>query len=148
MKKSILSCFFILIIFNSILALPQNGEIKVLISNIKSDDGEAIVTLFKSKEGFPDDQGKAFAFIKSKIKGGNVNAVFKNIPLGTYAIGVLHDENSNGVMDTKPYSRTPEEGVGVSNNAKGINGPPSFEDSKFKLDSNSVTIEIKVEYLQ
>ena len=40
----------------------------------------------------------------------------------------------------------PQEGHGASNNAKGHFGPPSFDDAKFALDSNSLNLNIKIQY--
>lgn len=68
--------------------------------------------------------------------------VFENLPSGEYAISLYHDENENNKLDTGWFG-IPNEGYGCSNNAKGMMGPPKYEDAKFQLTSNKeMTIKI------
>ncbi|MFH1825222.1 MAG: DUF2141 domain-containing protein [Candidatus Firestonebacteria bacterium] len=121
------------------------GKIIVLMDNFRSDKGEAKVALFNSKDGFPDNPKKAYKAIISKIENEKSEAIFTDIPFGVYAVGVLHDENSNGKMDTGWFG-IPIEGFGASNDAKGFMGPPEFDKAKIKLISDSLSIKIKVNY--
>ena len=102
--------------------------------------------LFNNKKGFPNDAGKAINTAKGSILNGKATIVLKDIPDGEYAIGVIHDENGNGKMDTN-FLGMPKEGVGVSNNAKGHFGSPSYEDSKFRLNRKSLIMTITIKYL-
>jgi len=68
-----------------------------------------------------------------------------NIPSGNYAFAIFHDENSNMELDLNVLS-IPKEGFAFSNNAMGLFGPPSWEQSSFSLPENSVltqNIELK-----
>jgi uncharacterized protein (DUF2141 family) len=70
----------------------------------------------------------------------------KDVPHGTYAVSVIHDEDGDGKLDTS-WLGIPREGVGVSMNAKGKAGPPKYKDAKFVLDAAEKKLKIKVRYL-
>jgi uncharacterized protein (DUF2141 family) len=57
----------------------------------------------------------------------------------------MHDQNSNGVLDTNLLG-IPQEGIGVSNNALNTFGPPIFEESCFNLNEPKKVIEITLDY--
>ena len=68
---------------------------------------------------------------------------FDNIQDSIIAVSVYQDEDSNGELDTN-FLGMPSEPVGVSNDAKGIFGPPSYEDAEFRFTS-SKTINVKID---
>jgi uncharacterized protein (DUF2141 family) len=83
---------------------------------------------------------------KSTILNGHATCQFENIPSGTYAVSVFHDENSNGKLDTN-FLGIPREGVGASNNAKGHLGPPKFSAAAFHHSGSRTALKITVKYL-
>ncbi|NTU58259.1 MAG: DUF2141 domain-containing protein [Chlorobiaceae bacterium] len=125
--------------------LANSGCITVNIDNLRSSDGKVGVALFKVKEGFPDKTERALEG-KSIAAGDHCIVMFENVPYGTYAVSVLHDENGNGKMD-KTFIGIPKEGFGTSNNPKIRMGPPSFSESKFELGKGEVTLTISMNYL-
>ena len=143
MKSKILSSLFILI---SVITYSQSSEIVINIIGLRSDKGKCLLYLYNNKKGFPNDAGKAIISARGDILNGKSTIVLKDIADGEYAIGVIHDENGNGRMDTN-FLGMPKEGVGVSNNAKGHFGSPSYEDSKFHLNRKSLIMNISVKYL-
>lgn len=149
MKKTL--PFFVLLATLSAPAIAEQvpasaGTIEVCIDNIRSSDGTVGVALFNTKKGFPGKSHKA-------LEGQNVPAGeqcvvrFENVPYGSYAVSVLHDENGNGKMD-KAFLGIPKEGFGTSNNPKISMGPPSFSDSRFELDQQVLTLNIDMKYLR
>ncbi|MFZ4523753.1 MAG: DUF2141 domain-containing protein [Bacteroidales bacterium] len=116
------------------------------ISGLRSDKGKCLLYLYNNKKGFPNDVKKAINSAMGNILNGKSTIVLKDIPDGEYAIGVIHDENGNGKMDTN-FIGMPEEGVGVSNNAKGHFGSPSYEDSKFHVNRKSLIMTITIKYI-
>lgn len=122
------------------------GTIEVCIDNIRSSDGTVGVALFNTKKGFPDKSERAIKG-KSVPAGKQCIVLFKNVPYGTYAVSVLHDENGNGKMD-KAFLGIPKEGFGTSNNPKLKMGPPSFSDSQFDLAEQKMTLNINMKYLR
>jgi uncharacterized protein (DUF2141 family) len=66
-----------------------------------------------------------------------------NLPSGTYAISLYHDENGNNKLDTGIFG-IPQEKFGFSNNATSFAGPPSFKQCKFEFKENkTLKIDLK-----
>lgn len=122
------------------------GTIEVCIDNIRSSDGTVGIALFNTKKGFPDKNSTAIKG-KSVPAGKQCIVHFENVPYGTYAVSVLHDENGNGRMD-KGFLGIPKEGFGTSNNPKLKMGPPSFSESRFDLAQEKMTLNINMKYLR
>ncbi len=125
---------------------PQaTGRLSVEIEGFRSDRGEALVSLFSSQDGFPEDMEKAWQDLHVKIKEGRALAAFTALPYGTYALGVLHDEDMNGQMDSS-WLGQPREGFGFSGRPEYNFGPPSFNDTAFLMVSKSRQIVVWVRY--
>lgn len=123
---------------------PDAGIVlKVVITGFENDDGKVRVALFRSEEGFPSKQDKAYRREAAYIVAGKARVAFTNLPAGTYAVGAFHDEDSDSKLD-KNLVGMPTEAWGASNAAKGFMGPPSYEDASFSVDASRV-IEIEVE---
>jgi uncharacterized protein (DUF2141 family) len=120
------------------------GIIRVTVGNLRNTQGLVGVALFDTKQGFPDKTEKAIEG-HSVPAGDHCVVEFANVPFGTYAVSVLHDENSNGRMD-KNFIGIPREGFGTSNNPKIRRGPPSFAESSFSLENNELAMKIDMNY--
>lgn len=141
---------FICLIFSpclcfDVFAGTATGRINVEVTGLRSNSGEVRVHLYSSKEGFPSNPRKAMATIVIVIGNSGASVIFRDIPFGDYAISVLHDENGNKKMDMN-WLMIPKEGFGASNNPRFTLGPPSFNDARFRIDSEELTIKIKVKY--
>jgi uncharacterized protein (DUF2141 family) len=146
-KIKVFVCLIVLVSFSSSAIPPvETGQLKVKITGLRKPQGNIMGSLFNSKEGFPGDASKAIKKTVVKIESGELVFYFKDIPFGTYAVGVMHDENNNKEMDTN-FIGIPKEGFGVSNNAKGKFGPPSYDDAKFQFTKDGQEIAIKVTYM-
>lgn len=121
------------------------GDLVVSISNLKNTTGQVGILVFKQEDGFPSENTKAFRDILVPIEGTSLKYTFSDLPFGEYAVAVMHDENRNQELDTNLFG-IPREGNGVSNNAVGRLGPPSFEQAAFRFERNNQTIAIKVRY--
>jgi uncharacterized protein (DUF2141 family) len=124
---------------------PKNTyTITVKITNFKSSKGKCNVTLFNTANGFPAKAEQAFQNKTTTIIDNAVVLKFENIPNGTYAIAVMHDENDNKKMDTN-FLGIPKEGYGISNNKYPIMSAPFFDDAKFVVSDDKYII-IKMKY--
>ena len=123
------------------------GETLVVeMRGFRSDRGKALVALFGSKDGFPDKPNKAARRLQVDIKKGAAIAVLSDVPPGTWAVAVLHDEDGDKSMKTGLFG-IPKEGYGASQDARGRFGPPSFGDAKFEIRAGrKVTTRIKMVY--
>lgn len=108
--------------------------------------GQAIIAVFDSKEGWPKLE-RAIRVEKIKLEKVTVDVTFRDLPPGTYAVEVIHDENENGKLDMRwlPYPK-PTEGAGASNDAPASIGPPSWSDARFKLSEKGGAITIHLRY--
>jgi uncharacterized protein (DUF2141 family) len=117
--------------------LKEVKNIKVSVVNALSDNGTIAFALY-TKESFLKTPLESKS---ATIKNGLSTVEFENISTGNYAIVCFHDENSNGQMDFE-LNGMPKEAFGASNNVMNF-GPPQFEDSKFEVSNNNLTLEIK-----
>ncbi len=147
MKKGMLVCAIVLAVAGAVPAqlTASRGEVTVIVENFRADAGQARFLLFRSEDGFPDEQPKAFKTVVVDVKNYKAQATFADLPYGTYAVYVLHDENANGILD-KNFFKVPTEGYGASNNAAGIMEMPEFDDAEITLNSARLTIRVDIQY--
>lgn len=115
-------------------------NIQVTITDIKSDEGMLYIGLYNSEATFLD---KRYKSARSTIENGKVIITFADIPAGTYAVSVFHDENGNQKMDTN-FMGIPKEDIGCSNNAKGFMSAPKWEKAKFDVSNQEVSLTINM----
>jgi uncharacterized protein (DUF2141 family) len=126
--------------------VPGENVIHVEISGLRSERGQMLCALFSSAEAFPTKADKAVARLTAKIAERQAVCDFTGVVPGTYAVSVVHDENSNGKLD-RNFVGMPREGVGASNDAKGHMGPPKFSAASFRYESGRLDMKIHVNYL-
>ena len=119
----------------------------VRVTGARNAKGKIGVTLFQDTKGFPDDTSRAIRQESAEIDPKTMSAqvTFKDVPQGTFAVAVLHDENGNGKMD-KNFVGIPKEGYGASNNPKKKRRAPTFDEAKFSLNASEQAIEITLIY--
>jgi uncharacterized protein (DUF2141 family) len=141
--------FAVLMFVNlSAIALAQSPcpGIHVKILNIRNSTGTVACALFESPAGFPIEYLRSATNIMViKIRDTQARCDFLDIPPGTYALAVIHDENTNGKFDTN-WMGVPTEGYGFSNDAKGWLGAPSFSAASFQYDGQNLELTISLHY--
>ena len=80
-----------------------------------------------------------------KIRDAQARCHFLDIPPGTYALAVIHDENMNGKLDTN-WLGIPKEGYGFSNDAKALLSAPSFSAASFSYEGGDLALTITLHY--
>jgi len=118
----------------------------IRVTGLRSDSGKVHVILFDRAKGYPTRPGKSTRKAVGSISGGVSIVTFKGLSPGTYAASALHDEDSDGRMKTN-FIGMPKEGIGASNDARGVMGPPSFEAACVEVSAPRTTIGIKMRYL-
>jgi len=125
---------------------PALGDITVVVTNLRSIDGDILISLYDKAEGFPKDRD---AIVRAAAvppdDSGQVTTVFEDLPHGDYAIAVLHDEDGSRGMTFGRF-HLPKEGYCFSNNVKVRFKPPKFKKTKFTLDGNNVSQTLKMRY--
>ena len=118
----------------------------VRILNIRNSTGTVACALFESPDGFPLEFLRyATHIMVLKIRGTQARCDFLDIPPGTYALAVSHDENMNGKLDTN-WLGIPREGYGFSNDARALLGAPAFSAASFQYDGQNPEFTISLHY--
>ena len=121
------------------------AELAVTIDGGRSGDGQFRVALFENASGFPSGPEAPAKSQSVTAQEGAIGIDIADLNPGIYAVAVYHDENGNGELD-KNLLGIPTEGYGFSNNARGLMGPPSFEDAAITLEGASQSIAISLVY--
>ncbi len=127
----------------------QEAEVVLEVDAIGFDNhrGHAIAKLYR-----PGDNVLApgsYRRVKVEIRGGEAQLRFEDVPEGTYALVVFHDENDNGEIDHN-FLHIPKEQLGFSRGFRPgvIAGMSSFEKLAFELrhpaDGAPVVVQIEV----
>jgi uncharacterized protein (DUF2141 family) len=133
----------VLSLLSSARASSAGGGLQAPVKGVRNAKGRVGCLLFDSPEGFPGDQKKARQRVLSAIADGAGVCKF-DVPAGSYAIVVMHDENANGKLDTNLFGM-PTEGYGASRGAHGTFGP-KYEDARFDYHGGSLTMPITLKY--
>jgi uncharacterized protein (DUF2141 family) len=118
----------------------------VKILDIKNSAGVVACALFETSEGFPTEfLHSATNIIMTKVQDTQARCDFVDIPPGTYALAVIHDENMDGKLGTN-WMGVPTEGYGFSDDAKASMSAPSFEAARFQYDERNLDLTISLNY--
>ena len=117
----------------------ETYSLTVKVVETDNNDGQMFIALYDSETQFLE---KAIKATKTKVSNKACIVTFNEIPKGTYAVSIFHDENSNNKLDSN-FLGIPKEDYGCSNDAKGFMGPPKWNDAKFQLkDNTTITITL------
>ncbi len=131
-KKLLLSALTILTVFSALSMATKAADVTVQINQIEKNQGHLLVSIFAGKENYNANKAKSSLMVKVSKKSHSI--IFKNIPNGSYAIKLYHDENDNKKLDMNLFG-IPSEGYGFSNNV-GAYGPANFKDASFNITHN------------
>ena len=111
-------------------------ELTVQVTDVKHTDGELLIGVFNSEDGFPPEIQKAL--VSAKIKPESPMHTFENLPQGNYAVVVIHDRNKSGQLDRNLLGM-PKEPVGLSNyQSIGLSNLPTFRKASFELKESGL----------
>ena len=123
-------------------APKKKGTLIIKFNGMNSNSGNVKIALCNSDENYKNHKAP---FIGKSIPINKNSAVieFDDLPIGDYAIKAFHDEDANDELNTNILG-IPIEDYGFSNNARGMFGPPSWEDAKFGLNDETKIVEIEI----
>jgi uncharacterized protein (DUF2141 family) len=124
---------------------PDAGRLEVRVEGIEHEDGSMRFALFATPDGFPSDPASAEVVETLDVSDSVMTWTLEDVATGLWAVAVLHDEDADAEMATDWLGR-PSEGWGVSNDARGSFGPPSFEDASFEVVAAGTSIVIHLDY--
>lgn len=121
-----------------------SASLNVAVTGIKSASGVVRLVICPPDTGFPNCQTRAERSASLKIANGRATAQFSGLPAGTYAVGVFHDANSNGKLDTA--LGIPREGYGFSRNPPFRPRAPRFAEAALTV-SGATSEVITLRYI-
>lgn len=120
------------------------GVLSVELTGLRNAKGTLMLCLSAAPKHFPDCRAdpaaRTILTSAAKVKG----LAFRDVPAGSYALSVMHDENGNAKLDT--MMRIPREGFGFSRNPVVRFGPPKFEQVRFAMPAGAHSMPIKMRY--
>ena len=145
MKSILLIIVLFLTVSFSSIHQNETYSLTVTVAELRNSEGLVQFTLYNKDGSIPDEKFKNYYLQKSAVISNNSSTVtFENVPLGWYAVNILHDENENRKID-KGFVM-PKEGIGFSNYTSiGLTNRPKFEKAKFEVKSNT-SKQVKVIY--
>ena len=120
------------------------ASLTVTVTELRSAKGHLRLGVFDSAKGFPRTRERALLW--KTLPSDSAERVFRfDLPPGTYAVVVLHDENGNKKVDEN-FLGVPKEGYGVSNNPKPRYRAATFDEAKFELSERGAEITVSIQY--
>lgn len=136
----------IVLLSSSSIQAQETFSLTVEVKDLRNSEGTVLFALYNRKDAFPDEHYKKyFKKLTGKIVNGTSLVTFENIPVGKYAVNILHDENNDGKI--KKGLIMPIEGIGFSNyKSIGLSNKPTFSKASFDLQSDK-KIKVNIIYL-
>jgi uncharacterized protein (DUF2141 family) len=124
----------------------NNATLELSLTGLRSQKGNVLVCISANPKFFPKTCDKDPASIKVRVASGQATRItVPDMPPGTYALAIIHDENSNNKMDMKAI--LPAEGFGFSRNPRIMFGPPSFKAAAFTVAAGGNSLTVKIGYM-
>jgi len=122
--------------------IEGTASLTVEVLGLESNEGSVALALFDSLETFEQRTAAVASGIVAPQEGRAIWSV-ADLPAGIYAVAVFHDLNDNGELDRATLG-PPAEPYGFSNDARGMFGPPRFENVAIEVPPGRHTIEIRL----
>ncbi len=130
----------------SVLLLCNNapadtGSFEIAVGNVRSNNGRVDVAICPESTYL---KNCPYNF-SAPARAGTTVVTATNVPFGTYAAQVFHDENNNKKVDRALFG-IPKEGVGFSNDAPINFAAPKFAAAMFRFTAPAQKITLKLRY--
>lgn len=123
--------------------LSPDDAVRFLVIGAGDDSGQIRIAVYASPETFNDP---AMAARKASVSIQQGEAVawlpISELP-ERFAVAVFHDVNQNGALDRNRLG-IPTERYGFSRSARGLMGPPTFDDAVIDRPPAGETIELSI----
>jgi len=115
------------------------------VDGLRNHQGQVCLSVFAASKDFPSKTANAVQSQCLKITDTPLRVTLRQLPLGSYAVAVLHDENSDGKAN-QTFLGVPKEGFGFSRNPIIRFGPPKFANSAIPVRGSTKNILIQLRY--
>ncbi|MEM1381526.1 MAG: DUF2141 domain-containing protein [Pseudomonadota bacterium] len=113
------------------------APLTVVVEDVRSDKGDIYISVQTSDEYM---QSSSSAGSMEDPEKGTMTLEYE-VPEGTYAISVWHDEDGNGEFD-RQENGMPLDGWALSSDGSGW----QFDDVSFKVSRRGKTVTVEMEY--
>ena len=120
------------------------GSLEIDVAGMRSARGLIRICLTADPKNFPGCVDDKHAVTRSVPASQHIIR-FDDLPPGSYAAALIHDENSNAKLDT--LLGIPREGFGFSRNPPIGFGPPRFSAAQFALGGVAETQQVTMRYM-
>jgi uncharacterized protein (DUF2141 family) len=124
-------------------ATPNAAIVAVEVEGVESDEGQIVVALFPTAEGFPQDVSEAAYTASAPIQDGAASVTVDGVDTGRYAVVAFHDADGNGEVGTN-WIGMPNEGVAATN---WTGGRPQFDESVTQIGAGTTAVSLTLRYL-
>jgi uncharacterized protein (DUF2141 family) len=101
--------------------------------------------LFASSQGFPSQRDRVLQSQCIKITDIPLLLTFNNLKAGNYAVAIMHDQNSDRLLNRNIIG-IPVEGFGFSSNPEVKTRAPKFGEAAFLVAGPDTNIQIMLKY--
>jgi len=112
---------------------------------MRNDKGNLNCSLFSPHQDFPNNNQHLAKIATAPIANGTATCEYPTIPLGTYAVVVFQDEDSDGKFKQNVLG-LPLEGYGFSKDAPARFRAPKFNEASFPFAGGTSEILIHIRY--
>ena len=129
--------------FEHVSCRGAENEIRVIVSGVKQSAGLIVADMYPNdQEVFLRGRGR-IKKVKYAARAPETKFCVPAPEAGLFAMAIYHDRNANGDFD-KTGLGLPAEPWGLSNNPRGLFGPPKVERTLFEVSAEGAEVEIKL----
>lgn len=114
----------------------------VTVHGVRNGEGRIVLAVCE-EAAYP--AGRCAVRTSAPAAEGAVRVTVPDVPPGTYALRVYHDENGNGQLDRNLLG-IPWEGFGFGNDAPVRMTPPSFRDAAVTVGEDGLETALTLRY--
>ena len=129
----------------SLAIAQEKSMLDIEISNIRSKNGDILLSLYTAADQYPYHPMKTYVVKKDSLKNGHLRTVIGDLSPGLYGLCLLDDENRSGQMENNRLG-LPLEGYGFANNVKPFVKRPDFDRVQFRLEPGTNHMQLVIRY--
>lgn len=116
------------------------ATVELMVENVKSTEGALMVAVYGSADDF---RKKAVREVKVESISPATKIGLTDLPPGDYAIALFQDRNGNAKVDSNLFG-IPTEPYGFSNNPKNLMAPPTWDQTRFSVGTETVRVPVRL----
>lgn len=122
----------------------QAGALSVRVTGLRNAKGSVRISVCDTERCYDQEEGYIVESNKNTDPQGVLFA-FPDLPAGTYAFTIYHDEDNDNEFD-RSFIGLPQEGFAFSNNIRPTVSKPDFDEVSFPLGDDPVETTITMIY--